>query len=176
MNGRPRREPVDRAGRKRRHRPRASSGYTNSTECSGSALASQQDIDEIAATRAYIKLGKHLGLDWAQQQVTGYVPSDHWKRLLTAGLARDFEQLRIEFLSRLRGKDPEASVERWIEQQQQRIDQFRKLVARARAEGHVSASMLAQIAARPESSSHDDPFSGAGSGTGLREPWDWRMT
>ena len=56
------------------------------------------------------------------------------------------EQLRIEFLSRRKGGDPEASVDQWIAQQQQRIDQFRKLVSRARAEGHVSASMLAQIA------------------------------
>ena len=34
----------------------------------------------------------------------------------------------------------------WFEQQQDRIDQFRTLIRRARAEGHVSAPMLAQVA------------------------------
>jgi glutamate dehydrogenase len=110
------------------------------------ALASKQQVDELALTRAYTKLGEALGLDWAQQQVARFVPADQWERLLTAGLARDFEQLRIEFLSRQRGFDPEPEVDQWIEQQRPRIDQFRQLVSRARAEGHVSASMLAQIA------------------------------
>ena len=49
-------------------------------------------------TRAYTRLGEALGLDWAQQQVARFVPADQWERLLTAGLARDFEQLRIDFL------------------------------------------------------------------------------
>jgi glutamate dehydrogenase len=110
------------------------------------ALAAQRKVDELAVTRAYTRLGEALGLDWAQQQVARFVPSDQWERLLTAGLARDFEQLRIEFLSRTKGKDPDAAVDSWIEEQKPRIDQFRKLVARARTEGHVSASMLAQIA------------------------------
>ena len=85
-------------------------------------------------------------LDWAQQQVARFVASDQWERLLTAGLARDFEQLRIEFLGRCRGADVDDGVEQWIADHGERIDQFRKLVGRARSEGHVSASMLAQIA------------------------------
>ena len=66
--------------------------------------------------------------------------------MLTAGLARDFEQLRIDFLSRSRGSDPSRLVDEWIERHGARIDQFRRLIDRARAEGNVSASMLAQIA------------------------------
>jgi glutamate dehydrogenase len=97
-------------------------------------------------TRAYTRLGEALGLDWAQQQVARFVPGDQWERLLTAGLARDFEQLRIEFLSRCRGKDVDAGVEEWVEKHAPRIGQFRELVARARSEGNVSAPMLAQIA------------------------------
>ncbi len=112
------------------------------------ALAANRKIDELALTRAYTQLGEALGLDWAQQQVARFVPADQWERLLTAGLARDFEQLRIEFLSRRQGDEPEKSVDRWIQLQAPRIEQFRKLVSRARAEGHVSASMLAQIAAQ----------------------------
>ena len=110
------------------------------------ALAARQRIDELALTRAYTKLGESLSLDWAQQQVARFVPADQWERLLTAGLARDFEQLRIEFLTRCRGDDPVACVDDWIATQKDRIDQFRQLVTRARGEGHVTASMLAQVA------------------------------
>jgi glutamate dehydrogenase len=110
------------------------------------ALAARQKLDELAVTRAYTRLGEALGLDWAQQQVARFVPADQWERLLTAGLARDFEQLRIEFLSRRRSRDVSESVEAWIGEQGPRIEQFRDLVMRARGEGHVSAPMLAQIA------------------------------
>jgi glutamate dehydrogenase len=110
------------------------------------ALAARKKIDELALTRAYTRLGEALGLDWAQQQVARFVPTDQWERLLTAGLARDFEQLRIEFLSRRRNGDPDTAVDGWIADQRARIDQFRQLIGRARTEGHVSAPMLAQIA------------------------------
>ncbi|HEX3422283.1 MAG TPA: NAD-glutamate dehydrogenase domain-containing protein [Sphingomicrobium sp.] len=110
------------------------------------ALAARQKLDELGVTRAYTRLGEALGLDWAQQQVARFVPADQWERLLTAGLARDFEQLRIEFLSRCQDKDLDDCVESWINHYGSRIEQFRELVRRARGEGHVSAPMLAQIA------------------------------
>jgi glutamate dehydrogenase len=110
------------------------------------ALAARNELDELETTRAYTRLGEALGLDWAQQQVARYVPADQWERLLTAGLARDFEQLRIEFLSGCRGKNVDEGVEEWVDQRRARIDQFRELIGRARTEGHVSAPMLAQIA------------------------------
>ena len=110
------------------------------------ALAAHKNFDELALTRAYTTLGEVLGLDWAQQQVARFVPKDQWERLLTAGLSRDFEQLRIDFLSRARGKDPVAAVDQWVVRQEARIKQFRELIRRARHEGSVSASMLAQIA------------------------------
>ena len=112
------------------------------------ALAARQKLDELAVTRAYTSLGEALGLDWAQQQVARFVPSDQWERLLTAGLARDFEQLRIEFLSRCRGKDLDDCVDGWIGHHDARIEQFRELITRARSEGHVSAPMLAQVASQ----------------------------
>jgi glutamate dehydrogenase len=110
------------------------------------ALAARKKVDELALTRAYTRLGEALGLDWAQQQVARFAPADQWERLLNAGLARDFEQLRIEFLSRRRNGEPDVSVDDWIADHRPRIDQFRQLIGRARAEGHVSAPMLAQIA------------------------------
>jgi len=112
------------------------------------ALAARQDLDELAVTRAYTRLGEALGLDWAQQQVARFVPGDQWERLLTAGLARDFEQLRLDFLSRRRADDPQEAVEKWASSQTARIDQFRRLVDRARNAPTTTAPMLAQVAAQ----------------------------
>jgi glutamate dehydrogenase len=112
------------------------------------ALAARTHVDELALTRAYTMLGEALGIDWAQQQVARYTPRDQWERLLTAGLARDFEQLRIDFLSRVNGQAPDVAVQEWVVRQRARIDQFRMLIARARREGSVSAPMLAQIASQ----------------------------
>jgi glutamate dehydrogenase len=112
------------------------------------ALANRKKMDELALARAYTKLGEALGIDWAQQQLARFLPADQWERLLTAGLARDFEQLRIDFLARIRGKDPDASVEDWISSHRPRLEQFRNLIDRARNEGAVSVPMLAQIAAQ----------------------------
>jgi len=109
------------------------------------ALAARKQFDEVPLTRAYTKLGEALGIDWAQRQLARFTPTDQWERLLVAGLARDFEQLRIDFLSRVK-KDPEQAVADWVSGQQARTDQFRKLVQRARSEGAVTTAMLAQIA------------------------------
>ena len=111
-------------------------------------LGARKELDEVAITRAYTRLGEALGLDWAQQQVARFNPADPWERLLVAGLGRDFEQLRIDFLGRGRGADPDATVERWVERNQPRINQFRRLVARARGTGAVTVPMLAQIASQ----------------------------
>jgi glutamate dehydrogenase len=109
------------------------------------ALAGRKGFDDLALTRAYTRLGEGLGIDWAQQQLARFVPKDQWERLLIAGLGRDFEQLRIDFLSRVRS-DPEQAVLDWIERQSARIDQFRALIGRARNEGSATTAMLAQIA------------------------------
>lgn len=112
------------------------------------ALAHRKKLDELTLARAYTKLGEALGIDWAHQQIARFNPADQWERLLTAGLARDFEQLRIDFLSRVRSRNPDEAVEQWIAAQGARLEQFRNLIDRARNEGAVSASMLAQIAAQ----------------------------
>ena len=112
------------------------------------ALAARRKTDELALTRAYTRLGEALGLDWAQQQAARFTPTDQWERLLAAGLERDFEQLRLEFMARHKNGIPDVVVEEWIEKQRPRIEQFRQLVARARAEGHASAAMLGQIASQ----------------------------
>jgi glutamate dehydrogenase len=110
------------------------------------AMGARKGLDELALTRAYTRLGEVLGIDWAQQQVTRFVPTDQWERLLAAGLMRDFEQLRIDFLNRTRADDPDKSVERWVSENPKRIAQFRQLIERAKLTGAVTAPMLAQIA------------------------------
>jgi glutamate dehydrogenase len=112
------------------------------------ALAGHKQADELELTRAYTTLGEALDLDWAQQQVARFVPADPWERLLIAGLERDFEQLRLDFLGRLRDPDVVASTQRWIDRHTARIEQFRRFVVQARAAGAVTAPMLAQIASQ----------------------------
>jgi glutamate dehydrogenase len=110
------------------------------------ALAQRLGEDPILLTRAYTKLGEALGLDWAQAAANRFAARDQWERLLTAGLARDFEQLRLEFLERRRSDDPKETVDRWVAAQGPRIDQFRRVVDRARTASITTAPMLAQIA------------------------------
>ena len=109
-------------------------------------LGQKLKADEVQLTRAYTKLGEALGLDWAQNAANHFQARDQWERLLTAGLARDFEQLRLDFLERRRSDDPKAAVDKWVAEQAPRIEQFRRTVARARTASITTAPMLAQIA------------------------------
>jgi len=109
-------------------------------------LGQKLKVDEIQLTRAYTKLGEALGLDWAQHAANNFQARDQWERLLTAGLARDFEQLRLEFMERRKSDDPKAVVDAWVASQGPRIEQFRRTVERARTASVTTAPMLAQIA------------------------------
>jgi glutamate dehydrogenase len=109
-------------------------------------LGHRLGTDEIALTEAYTRLGEALGIDWALAAAHRFQANDQWERLLTAGLARDFEQLRLEFLERRRGDEPVAAVEQWVSAHGARIDQFRRTVERARTAPVTTAPMLAQLA------------------------------
>ncbi|SEM72752.1 glutamate dehydrogenase [Sphingomonas gellani] len=102
--------------------------------------------DEAVLTRAFTRLGHALGLDWAQATAARIGSSDPWERLLLGGLARDFQQLRLDFLARHAAADPGAAVEAWLDTHAGRVAQFRGLVSRARAATQPGAAMLAQIA------------------------------
>ena len=115
------------------------------------ALAS--GIDAKLLTHAFTDIGTGLGLDWAQGTAAHMSPSDVWERLLVSGLARDFQQMRIEFLRRLMrrkgGKDdPRGAVAEWATRNAAGVAQFRQLIARAQARPPVGAAMLAQIASQ----------------------------
>jgi glutamate dehydrogenase len=80
-------------------------------------------------------------------------PSDVWERLLVAGLARDFQQMRLEFLRRLSRRknaksDPAGAVAAWAEENSGAIHQFRSMIGRAQAQSPVAPAVLAQIASQ----------------------------
>jgi len=109
-------------------------------------LGKESGVEEMMLTRAFTHLGQALGLDWAQSTAARINAGDPWERLLIAGLARDFQQIRLDFLRRHAGQDPEAAVDGWIAANQQRVNQFAALVDRARHASAPNAAMLAQIA------------------------------
>jgi glutamate dehydrogenase len=118
-----------------------------------SQLARDTKIAPVPLTNAFITLGERLGLDWAQSRAAVMVPSDPWERLLVAGLARDFQQMRFEFLRRLAsgtraGGDPLSLIEEWTNSHEGAIRRFRAMIERARTAVTVSPTMLAQIASQ----------------------------
>ncbi|MGB3166601.1 MAG: NAD-glutamate dehydrogenase domain-containing protein, partial [Alteraurantiacibacter sp.] len=119
-----------------------------------SRLASDTGIGPVELAGAFIELGAMLGIDWAQSRAAVMSPADPWERLLVSGLARDFQQMRFEFLrglARSRSKDasdPSAMIATWAEKNETAIAQFRRIVKRARAATPVAPAMLAQIASQ----------------------------
>lgn len=111
-----------------------------------STLASQQKRDVQDITRAFTALGDALGLGWAQGTAMQMDPKDPWERLLAAGLARDFQTLRLDFLRRQKISDPHAHVMQWLQDNQDSVASFRQIVERARGNILPSPAMLAQIA------------------------------
>ena len=116
-------------------------------------LARDTGVPPIRLTEAFGDLGERLGLDWAQQKASLMVPSDPWERLLVAGVARDFQQMRFEFLRGLaKGKrakeDPVALIEEWATRHATEIGQFRTMIGRAQGAAPLSPAMLAQIASQ----------------------------
>ena len=115
------------------------------------ALASDTAIDPVALTRGFTGIGSALGLDWAQSTAALMNPSDVWERLLVDGLARDFQQMRLDLLRRLarrKGaqKDMAGAVQQWTHDHAPAVRQFRTMVARAQAQTPVAATVLAQVA------------------------------
>jgi glutamate dehydrogenase len=116
-------------------------------------LAVVGNVDPILPTKAYVLLGERLGLDWAQARATVMNPSDPWERLLVAGLARDFQQMRFDFLrqlaSRKRAKaDPAELIATWAHEREPAIRQFRAMIGRAQGASPLAPVMLAQIASQ----------------------------
>jgi glutamate dehydrogenase len=110
------------------------------------AHAAKMKVDVIELTRAFTALGASLGIDWAQGTAMQLDPRDPWERLLAASLARDFQAMRLDFLTRLGGGNPLASVEKWTAGNADRIVVFRNGIDRAQKGSMPTPAMLAQIA------------------------------
>jgi len=115
------------------------------------ALSRSAEIDARGLTAAFTDLGERIGLDWAQSVSALMNPSDVWERLLVAGLSRDFQQMRLDFLRRMARRkgakdDPQGAVADWAEQHAEAIRRFRAMIGRAQTQGEVAPAMLAQIA------------------------------
>ena len=117
------------------------------------ALAAEAKIAPRELAMAFTHLGSELGLDWAQTSAAVMSPSDPWERLLVAGLARDFQQMRLEFFAGLakdkasRG-DPVAAVKAWIVGHETEIRRFRAMIERAERTTPVAPAVLAQVASQ----------------------------
>ena len=110
------------------------------------ALSARSGVDALALTAGFTLIGDVLGLDWAQGVAMQLDPEDPWERLLSAGLARDFQAMRLDFVARIGGKDPLPGIESWIEARRDRVDAFKAMIARAQLGGPPTPAMLAQIA------------------------------
>ncbi|MGN3974548.1 NAD-glutamate dehydrogenase [Tsuneonella sp. SYSU-LHT278] len=117
------------------------------------SLSQLAEIDARALTSAFTDLGDRLGLDWAQGTAAMMNPSDVWERMLVAGLSRDFQQMRLDFLRRLSRRkgakdDPAGAVATWAQENAAAVRQFRGVIGRAQTHSPVAPAMLAQIASQ----------------------------
>ncbi len=111
-----------------------------------SALAVAKKYDVKALTQAFTAIGDALGIGWAQGVAMQLDPDDPWERLLVAGLARDFQAMRLDFLSRRAAKKPAEDTIGWLAANAPRVAMFKAVVDRARSGSMPTPAMLAQIA------------------------------
>jgi hypothetical protein len=100
----------------------------------------------------YYFAGRAAPLGQAPAEVASHIagcPSCQ-ERLLVAGLSRDFQQIRFDFLRRITGKkgNPAAGVAQWIAVQAPAVAEFRAAVGRMQTIMPVAPAMLAQMASQ----------------------------
>ncbi len=110
------------------------------------ALSAEQKADITTLTQAFTAVGDALGIGWAQGAAMQMDPHDPWERLLVAGLARDFQAMRLDFLRRRAAKKPLADAQHWLAEHELRIRAFKATVDRAKMGAMPTPAMLAQIA------------------------------
>ncbi len=108
-------------------------------------LAGETGADVIGITNAFTRVGQALGIDWLQSTAARMSPSDPWERLLVSESARELQHMRLAFLARAGSEPGEAFVDAWLASNAARIDQFRRLVARAQTNPTPTAPMIAQM-------------------------------
>jgi len=118
-------------------------------------LSDEKGLDPLELTMIFVDLGTRLGLNWAQGTAANMNPFDPWERLLISGLARELQQVRLEFLRRLTvsrkaRNDPAQAVANWAETHAKEIAQFRATVDRAQSSAPITSAMLAHIAGQAQ--------------------------
>jgi glutamate dehydrogenase len=111
-----------------------------------SGLAAEQKYEVTALTGAFTAIGEALGISWSQGAAMQLDPADPWERLLVAGLARDFQTMRLDFLKRRAAKKPADDAANWLQANAARVAMFKAVVDRARTGSMPTPAMLAQIA------------------------------
>jgi glutamate dehydrogenase len=114
------------------------------------ALSIERSADPKALTSAFVAIGDALGLAWAQNAAMQMDPHDPWERLLVAGLARDFQAMRLDFLRRQDVGAADAVTD-WVAANAERVGGFKTTIERARRGGMPTPAMLAQIAGQARS-------------------------
>ncbi|MEM6857022.1 MAG: NAD-glutamate dehydrogenase domain-containing protein [Pseudomonadota bacterium] len=114
-------------------------------------LALATGIEPTRLTLAFTDIGERIGLDWAQGIAAHMTPSDVWERLLVSGLARDFQQMRLDFLRHVLIDDasrehPLDAVAEWSARHHDAVEQFRTMIARAQSHQPIAPAVLAQVA------------------------------
>jgi glutamate dehydrogenase len=79
--------------------------------------------------------------------------------LLVAGLARDFQQMRFEFLRTLATRkkakaNPAGAIDQWVSERSAAVARFRSMITRAQGAVPLAPAMLAQIASQARSLLH----------------------
>ena len=116
-------------------------------------LALATKVAPTRVTEAFTDIGSRIGLDWAQGICAHMQPSDVWERLLVDGLARDFQQMRLDFLRRLMATEanrdnPMQAVAHWSDRNAAGVAQFRSMIVRAQKQQPIAPAVLAQIASQ----------------------------
>jgi glutamate dehydrogenase len=109
-------------------------------------LAQQQGDDVTVLARAFTTMSEALGLDWAQSAAAQMSPADPWERLLVNGLARDFQQILLGFLSKLPADQLQQSVHSWLGDNAARVAIFRATVEKAQRLPSPNGAILSHIA------------------------------
>ena len=114
------------------------------------SLAHDSGLPPVELAETFVNLGALLGIDWAQARAALMSPADPWDRLLVAGLARDFQQMRFDFLRTLAASAPSgglpAAVATWAGARSAALARLASLIARAQGSPVLTPAMLAQIA------------------------------
>ncbi|MEM6585668.1 MAG: NAD-glutamate dehydrogenase domain-containing protein, partial [Pseudomonadota bacterium] len=116
-------------------------------------LALATGVAPTRVTAAFTDIGERLRLDWAQGTAAYMSPSDIWERLLVSGLARDFQQMRFDFLRRLMMSEtnrahPLDAIAEWASRNEAGVAQFRNMVGRGQEHQPIAPAVLAQIASQ----------------------------